>query len=193
MTPQPQQQQRESRVVWFEIPAADLDRACRFYETVLATSLNRGQFGPETLAVFPYEKPAVSGCLCQLPEQQPERERHGGLPQCRPRSGRRPGRVEPAGGKVSRSENGDAARHGTLCAHPGHRGQCGRPARDKLTMCGAPTGCFKSSSTCGGGDSLPPPNWLAGCRFPNGRFIAMCATSRSPACRWRARPVWDTA
>jgi len=43
MTPQ-QQQQRDSRVVWFEIPAADMDRACRFYETVLATSLNRGQF-----------------------------------------------------------------------------------------------------------------------------------------------------
>src|ERR1700733_9088498 len=70
MTPQ-QQQQRESHVVWFEIPAADMDRACRFYETVLATSLNRGQFGPETLAVFPYEKPAVSGCINLMPGHQP--------------------------------------------------------------------------------------------------------------------------
>jgi predicted enzyme related to lactoylglutathione lyase len=42
MTPQ-QQQQRESRVVWSEIPVAEMDRARRFHETVLAASLNRGQ------------------------------------------------------------------------------------------------------------------------------------------------------
>jgi predicted enzyme related to lactoylglutathione lyase len=71
MTPQPQQQQRASRVVWFEIPAADLDRACRFYETVLATTVNRGQFGSETLGVFPYEKPAVSGCIQHKPDHRP--------------------------------------------------------------------------------------------------------------------------
>jgi len=64
MTPQPQPQ-RESRVVWFEIPAADMDRACQFYETVLATNLTRGQFGPDPIAVFPYEEPAISGCITQ--------------------------------------------------------------------------------------------------------------------------------
>ena len=64
MTPQ-QQQQRESRVVWFEIPAADMDRACQFYETVLATNLPRAQFGPAPIAVFPYEEPAISGCITQ--------------------------------------------------------------------------------------------------------------------------------
>src|ERR1700744_2673600 len=71
MTPQPQSQQRESRVVWFEIPAADMDRACQFYETVLGTKLNRGQFCAETLGVFPYEKPAITRCLQHKPDHRP--------------------------------------------------------------------------------------------------------------------------
>jgi len=100
MTPQPQQQQRESRVVWFEIPAADLDRACRFYETVLATSLNRGQFGPETLAVFPYQKPAVSGCLSQRPDQSPAANGTVIYLKAGPDLDGALARVSPAGGKV---------------------------------------------------------------------------------------------
>jgi len=44
-----------------------MDRACRFYETVL----KRGQFGTETLGVFPYEAPAISGCVCLVPDHQP--------------------------------------------------------------------------------------------------------------------------
>ena len=99
MTPQ-LQQQRASRVVWFEIPAADMDRACRFYETVLATSLNRGQFGSETLAVFPYEKPAVSGCIIQSKELP---ARAGGSViylNADPDLDDALARVSPAGGKV---------------------------------------------------------------------------------------------
>lgn len=48
---------------WFEIPALDLDRAVRFYETVLAARLAREQMGPMAMAVFPYEKPGSSGAL----------------------------------------------------------------------------------------------------------------------------------
>ncbi len=50
-------------VNWFEIPATELDRAQRFYESVLATSLRREQMGDEQLAVFPYEQPGAGGCL----------------------------------------------------------------------------------------------------------------------------------
>ncbi len=50
-------------VTWFEIPAADLDRAQRFYETVLSVALKREQMGDEQLAVFPYEQPGAGGCL----------------------------------------------------------------------------------------------------------------------------------
>ncbi|MDE3194810.1 MAG: VOC family protein [Acidobacteriota bacterium] len=63
----PKQLQRLSRISWFEIPATDLDRATRFYETILQTSLKRGRFGNEELSVFPYEAPAVSGCLIAAP------------------------------------------------------------------------------------------------------------------------------
>jgi uncharacterized protein len=50
-------------VTWFEIPAADLERAQRFYEAVLSTQLRREQMGDEQLAVFPYEQPGAGGCL----------------------------------------------------------------------------------------------------------------------------------
>ena len=99
MTPQ-QQQQRESRVVWFEIPAADIDRACRFYETVLATSLKRGQFGPETLGVFPYEAPAVSGCISLIQGHQPSTAGTVVYLNADPDLDAALARVSPAGGKV---------------------------------------------------------------------------------------------
>ena len=50
-------------VTWFEIPAADLERAQRFYESVLGATLKREQIGDELLAVFPYERPGAGGCL----------------------------------------------------------------------------------------------------------------------------------
>jgi uncharacterized protein len=50
-------------VTWFEIPAADLERAQRFYEKTLGVSLKREQMGDEQLAVFPYEQPGAGGCL----------------------------------------------------------------------------------------------------------------------------------
>jgi predicted enzyme related to lactoylglutathione lyase len=99
MTPQ-EQQHRENRIVWFEIPAADLDRACRFYETVLATNLNKGEFGPETLAVFPYERPAVSGCLSQIQGHQPSAAGTVIYLNADPDLDGALARVDPAGGKV---------------------------------------------------------------------------------------------
>lgn len=50
---------------WFEIPAHDLERAVRFYERVLGATLKRESFGPLEMAVFPHEKPAVSGAVVQ--------------------------------------------------------------------------------------------------------------------------------
>jgi uncharacterized protein len=49
--------------VWFEIPAADFDRAVGFYEKILDTRLLPEKMGPSQLAVFPYEGGAVSGCV----------------------------------------------------------------------------------------------------------------------------------
>ena len=49
--------------VWFEIPAADHDRAIGFYESVFLTELRREKFGNLDTAVFPHVPEATSGCL----------------------------------------------------------------------------------------------------------------------------------
>lgn len=57
---------------WFEIPTRDLDRAQRFYETVLNVSLTRQHLGNGVLAVFPYGgKPHSSGALIRMDECLP--------------------------------------------------------------------------------------------------------------------------
>ena len=53
----------ENVAVWFEIPAADFDRAVGFYEKIFDTQLRREKFGPAEMAVFPYDGNAVSGCV----------------------------------------------------------------------------------------------------------------------------------
>jgi hypothetical protein len=63
----PKQLQRQSRVVWFEIPASDFDRASCFYEQIFAVTLKKLQMGPTMLGVFPYEIPAISGCVIAGP------------------------------------------------------------------------------------------------------------------------------
>lgn len=55
-------------VTWFEIPVADLDRACRFYETVLGITLERtlcdGSGHPVAMfKLCPQAPEAPSGCL----------------------------------------------------------------------------------------------------------------------------------
>lgn len=53
---------------WFEIPVQDMDRAQRFYETLLAQPLRREPMGPQTLAVLPYAEGAVGGALLAGPQ-----------------------------------------------------------------------------------------------------------------------------
>jgi len=49
--------------VWFEIPASDLERAARFYETLLGLSLRRETMGSARLAVFPSAEGSGGGCV----------------------------------------------------------------------------------------------------------------------------------
>lgn len=48
---------------WFEIPAANFQRAVKFYETLLDLKLKTEQMGGSPLAVFPYSEPGVGGCV----------------------------------------------------------------------------------------------------------------------------------
>ncbi len=61
-TPASQPAIRPANIVWFEIPVADLERATRFYEAIFALQLVENPHFPG-LRVFPYDRPAISGCL----------------------------------------------------------------------------------------------------------------------------------
>ncbi len=63
---------RNTVAVWFDIPATDLDRAVAFYEALFGVSLKRETLGPNSMAVFPYEKGAgISGCIAKGPAHRP--------------------------------------------------------------------------------------------------------------------------
>ncbi len=59
-----------SVINWFEVPVADFERACKFYETVIGTKLfindTRETMG-SLLGVFPHDG-AVGGCLVHNPQ-----------------------------------------------------------------------------------------------------------------------------
>jgi predicted enzyme related to lactoylglutathione lyase len=62
---------RSSVAVWFDLPATNFDRAVAFYGKLLGQPLKVEQFGPNTLAVFPYQDPSVSGAIMTGPGHVP--------------------------------------------------------------------------------------------------------------------------
>lgn len=86
--------------VWFEIPVTDIGRAAKFYETVLESKLERAEFGPTKMAIFPIEGKGVHGALVQGPDYTPATNGpllylNGGKDLTGPLS-----RITAAGGKV---------------------------------------------------------------------------------------------
>jgi predicted enzyme related to lactoylglutathione lyase len=51
-----------NRVVWFDLPVADLDRAARFYAAVLAIKVSRESFDGFSFAVLEHDQ-GNGGCL----------------------------------------------------------------------------------------------------------------------------------
>jgi len=96
----PQQAQETKIAAWFEIPAADLDRAVRFYERILNVKLRREPFGPMELAIFPYTRPATGGALARGEQFKPGETGTVVYLTAEPDLGTVTARVEPAGGKV---------------------------------------------------------------------------------------------
>ncbi len=62
---------RHSVAVWFELPATDFDRACAFWQAVMGTTLKAETMGPTRMAVFPYDRPNVSGAVIAGPGYRP--------------------------------------------------------------------------------------------------------------------------
>jgi uncharacterized protein len=50
-------------ISWFEIPAHDLERAARFYETTFDTSLHRDVVGGVPMAMFAHTEADTGGCI----------------------------------------------------------------------------------------------------------------------------------
>jgi predicted enzyme related to lactoylglutathione lyase len=51
-----------NRVVWFDIPVADLDRAAKFYRAVLAIGVDKETYGDFSFCVFDHQD-GNGGCL----------------------------------------------------------------------------------------------------------------------------------
>jgi predicted enzyme related to lactoylglutathione lyase len=92
--------ERKNVAVWFEIPAANFDRAAKFYETIFAEALKRDQYGKQQMAVFPYERPSVSGCVMEAPDLAGKDAGTVVYLNCDGRLADVAGRVEKAGGKL---------------------------------------------------------------------------------------------
>jgi predicted enzyme related to lactoylglutathione lyase len=58
-------------LTWFEIPTQDLDRAVRFYETVLGVRLRREVFGGVPHALFPVGETDIGGALIHDDHRKP--------------------------------------------------------------------------------------------------------------------------
>jgi hypothetical protein len=64
----------KSALSWFEIPVVDMERAVKFYEGVLKTSLRRENFFGTDNAVFKTEEPGVGGALIRQEKVRPQQE-----------------------------------------------------------------------------------------------------------------------
>ena len=56
-----------NRLVWFDVPVADLDRADKFYASVLAITVQRQKFGDTEFSVLEHSE-GNGGCLVLKPE-----------------------------------------------------------------------------------------------------------------------------
>jgi len=58
---------------WFEIAVTEMDRAARFYETVLGAPIRRDSpnYTGKQVAILPYEEPGSGGALVHDPKRTP--------------------------------------------------------------------------------------------------------------------------
>jgi len=93
--------ERKDAITWFEIPATDLARATKFYETVLGAELKAEQMGPMKMALFPYAAPGVGGCLIAGEGNAPSTTGNLVYLQAGPSLKAALSRVERAGGRIA--------------------------------------------------------------------------------------------
>jgi predicted enzyme related to lactoylglutathione lyase len=85
---------------WFEIPAADIKRAKKFYETTFAFEMTEARMGEFDMAFFPSDAGKVSGGLCQGRGYEPSTKGALIYLNANPDLSEVLGRIEEAGGSV---------------------------------------------------------------------------------------------
>lgn len=88
-----------SAITWFEIPATNFARAVRFYETIFASPLRHESAWPN-LAIFPFQRPGVSGAVAYGEGHRPSGDGVVIYLNCDGRFDDVLGRVESAGGSI---------------------------------------------------------------------------------------------
>ena len=98
---------------WFEIPATDIDRARKFYETIFAIEMSEMPLGELKMVTFPYNpgRGQVSGALMQHEMYTPMSNGALVYLNANPEIQTVIDRIEGAGGTVEYSENADQPRH----------------------------------------------------------------------------------
>ncbi len=93
---------KENSLNWFEIPAADMARAKKFYETIFDIEMPEQEMMGMKMAFFPYEdmNGKVSGGLVQGPMHKPSADGAKIYLNGNPDLAVVLGKVEAAGGKV---------------------------------------------------------------------------------------------
>lgn len=58
----------KNRVVWFDIPVVDLDRAARFYRSVLDITVDKKKYGEVSFCILEHNE-GIGGCLVVKAEE----------------------------------------------------------------------------------------------------------------------------
>ena len=67
----------KNAINWFEIPAADFDRAVKFYDAIMNKPLRRESFGGMPHAVFSSDAEGVGGAVSKMDRNKPSS--HGSM------------------------------------------------------------------------------------------------------------------
>lgn len=87
---------------WFEIPAVDVNRSQKFYETIFDMKMEPMEMGDNKMAFFPWKPGSgkATGALVQSPNHKPSMEGSIIYLNANPAMDNVMARVEAAGGKV---------------------------------------------------------------------------------------------
>ena len=63
-----------NQVVWFDLPATDLDRAVRFYSAIMGVQVKKEQHGGSAIGVLPHADTDVAGCIFTGKDARPSQD-----------------------------------------------------------------------------------------------------------------------